>query len=86
MRRLSIRNVFYCLLTALCAAPLAWAQTGTATPNTIATHVQGLVLYDDPGFGLFVQVGRETVRVTGARGGPFTPGELVDVTGAEAQA
>ena len=44
------------------------------------------MLYDDPGFGLFVQVGRETVRVTGARGGPFTPGELVDVTGTEAQA
>ena len=86
MRQVSIRNVFYCLLTALCAAPLAWAQTGTATPNTIAGQVQGLVLYDDPGFGLFVRVGRETVRVTGARGGPFTPGELVDVTGTEARA
>ena len=74
MRQLSIRYVFCCLLTALCAAPLASARTGTAAPNTTAGRAQGLVLYDDPGFGLFVQVGRETVRVTGAKGGPFRPG------------
>ena len=44
MRQLSIRYVFYCLLTALCAAPLAWAQTGTTTPSARAGHAQGLVL------------------------------------------
>ncbi len=85
MRQLSIRYVLYCLLTALCAAPLASAQTGAATPSAAAGHAQGQVLYDDPRFGLFVQVGRETVRVTGAKGGPFMPGELVHVAGTEAQ-
>ena len=68
------------LLTGLCAvSPLRAAATSSAE----TTQVRGVVLYNDPTFGVFVQVGSETVQATGLRGVPLTPGDRVELTGVE---
>ena len=43
--------------------------------------MQGVVLYHDATLGLFVQVGQATVQVSGAYGGPFAPGDRVQMSG-----
>jgi PAS domain S-box-containing protein len=69
------------LLTLLCAgSPVHAAQETGGAPGT--ARFQGVVLYHDPVFGLFVQVAGETVQVTGVTGSTFMPGDRVDVTGA----
>jgi hypothetical protein len=47
-------------------------------------RIEGAVLYHDPALGLFVQVGDETVQVTGMAGS-FSPGDHVSVAGDAAE-
>jgi CheY-like chemotaxis protein len=68
-------------LAVLCAGSTVHTATTTAAEHAQTTRVQGVVLYHDPALGLFVQVGDETLQVTGLAGATFTPGDRVDLTG-----
>jgi PAS domain S-box-containing protein len=79
--RRTLRHTVSLLVALLCAGATVHATTTTNEP-ALAAHLQGVVLYHDPALGLFVQVGGETVQVTGVPGAPLTPGDRVDVVGA----
>ena len=76
-----LRHIASLVLAVLCGGSTVHTATTAATEPAQITHVQGVVLYHDPALGLFVQVGDETLQVTGLQGAAFTPGDRVDVTG-----
>jgi len=80
-----LRYVFSLVLAVLCAGSTVHTATTTATEHAQTARVQGVVLYHDPALGLFVQVGGETLQVTGLTGTPLTPGDRVEVTGETAE-
>ena len=65
-----LRHVFSLVLAVLCAGSTVRTGPDHHGHPSLAqtTRVQGVVLYHDPGLGLFVQVGGETVQVTGREG------------------
>ena len=72
------------LVAVLCTGSTVHTATTTATEPAQTVHVQGVVLYHDAALGLFVQVGGETLQVTGLHE-LFTPGDRVDVIGVTAE-
>ena len=74
--RPSVRYACSLLLALLCA--------GSTVHTAADTRIEGVVLYHDPALGLFVQVGQETVQVTGMDG-TFSPGDQVSVAGDAAE-
>jgi PAS domain S-box-containing protein len=76
-----VRCWFPVLVAVLCAGSTVHTATTAATEPAQPTRVQGVVLYHDPALGLFVEIGGETLQVTGPEGTTFTPGDRVDVTG-----
>jgi PAS domain S-box-containing protein len=80
--RHTLRHVVSLLVALLCAGATVHATTTTSNEPSPAARLKGVVLYQDPALGLFVQVGGETVQVTGVRNDAFSPGDRVDVAGA----
>src|SRR6185369_17192767 len=64
----------YALSLLLAAFSAASTARAAAQPAPVEpARVLGVVLYHDPRFGLFVQVGSETVQAVGVDGTPLTP-------------